>query len=91
MTFIKQFSTIRFMDLLGTNGSPIKDWNQTTRADQDTQALPTGISIDLLTRIIKRTGRNAWINIPHQATDDYVTKLAQYLKANIPLSRKIYV
>lgn len=45
MTFISQFSTIRFMDLLRTNGCPVKEWNQTTRADQDTQAMPSGISI----------------------------------------------
>jgi hypothetical protein len=27
MTFMNQFSTIRAMDLLGTNGSPVKEWN----------------------------------------------------------------
>ena len=91
MTFINEFSTIRFMDLLSTNNNPVKDWNQTTRPDQDTQAKPSGISIELLAKIVQRTGRNAWINIPHQATDNYVTKLAQYLKANISSQRKIYV
>ncbi len=45
MTFINQFSTIRFMDLLHTNGNPVKEWNETTRPDQDTQAKPSGISI----------------------------------------------
>ena len=91
MTFMGQFSTIRFMDLLGTNGSPVQEWNQTTRADQDTQAMPSGISIELLAKIIRRTGRNAWINIPHLASNDYVTKLAQYLKANISSNRLIYI
>jgi hypothetical protein len=91
MTFMGQFSTIRFMDLLGTNGSPVQEWNQTTRADQDTQAMPSGISIELLAKIIRRTGRNAWVNIPHLASNDYVTKLAQYLKANISSNRLIYI
>jgi len=49
MKFINQFSTIRFMDLLNTNGNPVQEWNQTTRYDSDTQAQPTGISIQLLT------------------------------------------
>lgn len=72
MRFLSQFSTIRFMDLLGTNGSPVVEWNQTTLPDSHTQASPSGISIDLLTKIINRSGRNAWINIPHLASDDYV-------------------
>jgi hypothetical protein len=91
MTFIAQFSTIRFMDLLGTNGSPVSQWSQVTLPNQDTQAQPNGISMDLLSKIIKRTGRNAWVNVPHLATDDYVTQLANYLNTNIPQGRTIYV
>lgn len=91
MTFINQFSTIRAMDLLGTNGSPVKEWNQTTRADQDTQALPSGISIDLLTKLIIRTGRDLWFNIPHQASPDYILNLARHLNKNIPQNRIIYI
>jgi hypothetical protein len=45
----------------------------------------------LLAKIVKRSGRNAWINIPHMASDDYVTKLASFLKSNIPLNRIIYI
>lgn len=88
---MNQFSTIRFMDLLHTNGNPVKEWNQTTRPDQDTQAKPSGISIELLTKIVQRTGRNAWINVPHQASNSYVQTLAQYLKANISSNKIIYV
>jgi hypothetical protein len=91
MRFITQFSTIRFMDLLETNGSPVSEWNQTTLPSQDTQAMPSGISIDLLTKIINRSGRNAWINVPHLASDDYVNKLASFLKANLSASSLIYV
>lgn len=91
MTFIKQFSTIRFMDLMRTNANPISEWNQTTTYDQDTQAKSAGISIQLLAEIVKRTGRNGWINIPHKASNDYVQKLAAYLFNNIPSGRTIYV
>lgn len=79
------------MDLLRTNGNPVKHWNETTKPDQDTQALPKGISIELMAKIIQRTGRNGWINIPHQASDDYVQKLAAYLKANISSNKILYI
>jgi hypothetical protein len=79
------------MDLLGTNGSPVKEWNQTTSPDMDSQAQPSGISIELVAKITNITGRNIWFNVPHLASDDYVTKLATYLKANVSANRIIYV
>lgn len=91
MRFMAQFSTIRFMDLMQTNGSPVSEWNGKTLPNQDTQATPAGISIDLLTKLVMRTGRNAWINIPHLASDDYVTKFASYLNANLSNNKIIYV
>lgn len=91
MTFISQFSTIRYMDLLGTNGSPVSEWNQTTQPDQDTQAQASGISIELIANITRRTGRNIWFNVPHLASNDYVTKLANYLYANVSSNRLIYI
>lgn len=45
----------------------------------------------LIAKIIQRSGRNAWINVPHLASDDYINKFATFLKANIPLNRIIYV
>jgi hypothetical protein len=91
VTFISQFSTIRCMDLMSTNGNPIQNWNDATPYVMDTQAQANGISIQLLTQIITRTGRNAWVNIPHKATNDYVTQFATYLLNNIPSNRIIYV
>lgn len=45
----------------------------------------------MLAKIVIRSGRNAWVNVPHLATDDYVTKFANYLFTNIPQGRLIYV
>jgi hypothetical protein len=91
MTLISQFSTIRFMDLQQINGSPLSEWSQTIPENFHTQATPNGISMSLLTKIVKRSGRNAWINIPHLASNDFVSQFATYLKANVPSNRLIYV
>jgi hypothetical protein len=45
----------------------------------------------MLSKIVRRTGTNAWVNVPHLATDDYVKQMATYLRDNIPLRRTIYV
>ena len=79
------------MDLMATNGNPVSEWNQTTRPDADTQAQPAGISVLLLAKIVNRTGRNLWINVPHQASNNYILELATFLFNNIPSNRTIYV
>jgi hypothetical protein len=79
------------MELLGANGSPVSAWSQATNPNMDTQAKPSGISFDLLAKIVRRTGTNAWVNVPHLATDDYVTQMASFLRDNTPLKRTIYV
>jgi hypothetical protein len=89
--FLEQFSTIRFMDLMHTNGNPMKEWNESTSMDSDTQASPNGISPQLVSDLINRGGRNGWINVPHLASDDYVTKFATFLRDNVAPTRLIYV
>lgn len=89
--FIKEFSTIRFMDLSSTNGNPLVNWNETNSLLVDTQANGKGLSPGLVVELIKRTGRNAWINIPHKATDDFVTQYATLLFNGVPENQLIYV
>jgi hypothetical protein len=79
------------MDLLSTNGNPISQWSQQISINSDTQASPTGISMELLARMVNVSGLNAWINIPHLASNDYITKFATYLYANISANSLIYV
>lgn len=89
--FMKQFSTIRFMELSRTNGSPNINWADNNLLTQDTQSGPNGICPDLVVELLRRTGRNGWINIPHMANDDYVTEYATLLFNKIPENQLIYV
>lgn len=41
---------------------------------------PTGCSYEYMIALCNETDQNLWINIPHLATDDFVTKLAQLIK-----------
>lgn len=89
--FIKQFSTIRLMDLSSTNANPNINWSDNVSPVQDTQAGEKGVCPDLLVDLLKRTGRNGWINIPHLATDDYVTQYATLLFNKLSPHQLIYV
>lgn len=40
----------------------------------------TGVAYEHMVALCNATGRNMWINIPHLATTDYITKLAQLIR-----------
>ena len=86
---------IRFMDWTVTNASPVQDWPDRRRpshafgtgvlnprppADGYAGNRETGLAYELLVALSNQTQKDLWINIPHLATDDFITKLAQLIR-----------
>lgn len=86
---------IRFMDWGATNASPQQDWSDrrkpshifmngiiTARAPSagSDPNRETGAAYEHMVALCNATGRNLWINIPHLATADYITKLARLIR-----------
>jgi hypothetical protein len=89
-----KFTAIRFMDALSMNcgdgssegANNVKEWSDLLRPGYSSQAgfaggyQGRGVAIPYAVELCNETGCDAWINIPPQASDDFVTKLAQGLK-----------
>lgn len=86
---------IRFMDWGKTNASPQQDWVDRRLPNhifqtgiinnrQPANAAPgdrdTGVAWEHMVALCNATNRNMWINVPHLATADYITKLAQLIR-----------
>lgn len=86
---------LRFMDWNDTNGSPQKDWadrrlpghvfmggvlNRRAPASGFPGDRGTGIAFEHMVALCNATGRDLWINVPHLATDEFVTRLAQLIR-----------
>jgi hypothetical protein len=89
------WSFIRFMDWGKTNASPQQDWidrrvpnhifqtgiiNNRQPADAAPGDRDTGVAWEHMVALCNATNRNLWINAPHLATADYITKLAQLIR-----------
>lgn len=92
------FRTIRFMDAMATNwadeadaaerfkslGADKKlDWVERAPDNYATYNRPWGLSVEGAIRIANETKCNPWIPIPWCATDDMVSGLLAYEKANL--------
>jgi hypothetical protein len=85
------FEAIRFMDWTATNSCGDSLWSDRTlwtHASQNPPNLPgrtygwqgRGGSWESVIMLCNQTGKDAWINIPAKATDDYITQLATLFK-----------
>ena len=83
------FSTLRFMGTLGINRSNHETVADITSTQQATQF--NAISPYYVAKIANTNKSNAWINIPHRATDEYVRNFAQILKDELNPNAKVYV
>jgi len=91
-SYLAQFpgwNTFRFMDWFGTNGNTLVNW-----ADHpsllDAQNI-RGYAYDFAIELCNTLNTNAWINIPSNATDDYVTQMATLFKNKLNPNLILYV
>jgi Ca2+-binding RTX toxin-like protein len=91
---IDDFRVLRMMDWQETNFSKIKDFSQISDTDGayfTYGSKVSGVSIETMVRASNEAKADLWLNVPHLATDDYVKKMAEYVKANLDPSLKVYV
>lgn len=88
---LRPMRALRFMDLLGTNGSPLKHWSDRPRKGRYTFADSLGAPLELAIELANELKADAWVCIPHQADADYILQVARLVKANLDPSLKVYV
>jgi len=85
-----EYNTIRFMDWLHTNGSNHREWSDratTNYCNYTERGIPVEVMVDLCNRL----KANAWFNLPHLASDDYVRQFAALVKRTLNPALKVYV
>ena len=98
---IAPFSTLRYMDWTETNNNaefadeeetmPIEvDWEDREVARTTDATYRGGLPWEIIVDHINTTGKDAWINIPVHASDDYIRELAR-LMLGVNSSINIYL
>lgn len=94
---LSPFSAIRFMDWADTNNSEAISWAdrrlpsdsiQTTGFGDKSQG---GVAWELMIQLANEVGTDAWINVPHQADDNYIRELAKLWRDNLNPGSKLIV
>ena len=87
---IQPFNTLRFMDWMATNNSQQGEWSN--RPTPESSVFSGEIaSVESMVELANRTDTDPWFTIPHQATDEYITNFAEYVKNNLDPELQVYV
>ncbi len=88
---LEPFSTIRFADWGLTNNSGARKWADRTRLNDYTYTAKTGVPYEWMIYLCNQKKADAWVCIPHLASDDYIQSMATLFKSQLSSSQKIYV
>jgi len=90
-TFLSKFQAFRTMDPFNTNSSKTVNWSDRNLTTYCTQSRRCGVSWEYMIQLANETGKDIWINIPHKATDDFVTQCATLFKNTLNPNIKVYI
>lgn len=88
---IKNFKVLRFMDWMGTNGSEQQEWSRRPIPTNASYADRGNVPIEIMVALANKVKAEPWFNMPHKATDEYISKFAQLVKEQLDPNLKVYV
>lgn len=86
---IAPFPYYRFMDWNHTNNSEQKDWKDRPTVKHMRQT--DGVAYEYMIQLCNEMNKDAWICVPHRATDDYVHQLGRLIKKELKPELKVYI
>jgi hypothetical protein len=91
LEYVSQFSTLRFMDWAETNNSRVSNWSERTKLTSATQTGKAGVAMEYMVALGNTVNRDIWVNVPHEATDDYVRQMATLIRDSLKPGLKVYI
>lgn len=91
---LSNFSTIRFMNWQGINNSNVVEWSERRLPTYHTQASNgqfVGVAYEYIVQLCNDLQKDAWVCVPHLASDDYITQMATFFRDNLDQNLTIYV
>ncbi len=86
---LQGFKLLRFMDWMETNNSEISRWSERPEPGDYSYALK-GVPLEIMLRLARDVGADAWLNIPHQADDEFVRAFAGMVREGLHEERTVY-
>jgi hypothetical protein len=93
LNLMKNFHVLRAMQWLSIDGEggSLTDWSIRPLPSDAGWGSPTGVPVETVLQLCNAVGADCWLNVPHQANNDYITQMAVLAHANLGASQKLYI
>lgn len=93
LTLMQNFRAVRFMQWLNMNssGGNLANWSSRPLPTDAGWGGPNGVPIELAVQLCNALGSDCWLNVPHQASNDYITKMATLVHTALGTGQNAYV
>ena len=98
LSFLTPFQCLRFTAWMRSTGSSIVAWSDRTPVNYYSQTVPfwgnvpyRGVAYEHMADLCNLLSKDAWVNVPHMASDDYIQQFALFLRDHLNPSLKIYL
>ena len=88
---LRPYRAIRFMDLFRINTNAGVAWAERPRLTDARWSSRNGAPVELALELATTLQADPWLNIPVQASDDYVVQFARLARFQLPADRRVYV
>jgi hypothetical protein len=90
---LQNFHVVRAMQWLEIDdaGGLLTNWADRPTPNDASWGGPNGVPIETVLQLCNTVGADCWLNIPHKATNDYITQMAVLAHANLATSQKLYI
>jgi hypothetical protein len=88
---LRNFRVLRFMDWLGTNNSTLRNWADRPHVTDAAYGTPLGVPLEVCLALANTVDADPWVNVPIQATDEYVTQMAVQVHRMLRPDLDVYV
>ena len=87
---IRDLRTVRFMDWMETNNSTQSSWQNRPKFE-DAFWSHKGAPLEIMIALSNHINADPWFNMPHLATDEYISNFATAVKESLNPQLKVYV
>ncbi len=94
LELIEPFKIIRFMGVFKTNNSKFRSWQDHTPKDYQNQRggpHDAGLAYEWAAELCNVAGKHMWFNVPHQADDYSIRKMAQIVRDNLDPNLNVFL
>ncbi len=90
LRLIERYKVLRFMDWMNTNNSAQQEFADRPR-QSNLRWTERGVPAETMIALANRLSADPWFNMPHRASDDYMTQFANLVKSQLRADLKVYV